>query len=618
MEYQVNTSYNTNLNANPRALIKKLLIQKRLTISLALGMLLTLSGLYFNQLNTPATANAATTPEACFAYTVEDGEATITDYYDHEDDDSDKPACPRDVDIPNTIDGSIVTTIGNNAFKGKLLTTVYLPPTITAIGPSSFEGGSLTTLSIPNSVISVGINAFRDNELTSVSIPGSIKAIEYKTFFNNQLTFVAIAEGVEKIDREAFADNFIKEIVLPNSLSDLSDQAFSNNNRGLSDDDIDQHMNALEQQRLSWADPDNPNFLEEKAYNLAFFNSYREMMSNTLIAAYTSDPNNPNNLLEPEILLLANEEDFAGEPFEPFGASDLNDNGKLDSIYIGTYLLNPAHLKLTYQDQDGNTITPPAGAPTMITASTGFDSTANSGLGSYDASDSSDIYSYRIPDNPDGEVKYYYKAGNSLTRTITPPTIPGYISNGDVNVNIASLAPGANEVVLTYTTNSSNNGGDNNNNPSSPPITVTTPSSSNGSSSHNTTAITGTPTISKRPTFSGVTTPNSTVTVTVHSDPVTCTTTADAQGNWSCTLDQDLPSGEHTVYINITKPDNSTEELGPYTVTVQDNAQATITNKTPLANTGSKIMLGVSLVATIVTGVAIGLQKRSKLRRYVA
>ena len=75
--------------------------------------------------------------------------------------------------------------------------------------------------------------------------------------------------------------------------------------------------------------------------------------------------------------------------------------------------------------------------------------------------------------------------------------------------------------------------------------------------------------INKRPTFSGTANPNSTVTVTVHSDPISCTTNADADGAWTCTLPSDLPSGEHTVYVSVIPfGGGAATELGPYAVSV--------------------------------------------------
>jgi hypothetical protein len=58
-----------------------------------------------------------------------------------------------------------------------------------------------------------------------------------------------------------------------------------------------------------------------------------------------------------------------------------------------------------------------------------------------------------------------------------------------------------------------------------------------------------------------------------------------ADGNWSCTLPSDLPAGDHFVTVAITNPDGSTEQLGPYAVTVSSSSPAgiTISSNTPLA-----------------------------------
>lgn len=95
------------------------------------------------------------------------------------------------------------------------------------------------------------------------------------------------------------------------------------------------------------------------------------------------------------------------------------------------------------------------------------------------------------------------------------------------------------------------------------------------------------PVIPALPTFTGVAEPGATVTVTVHSDPVTCTTTADQDGRWSCTLSTALPASVHTVFVQITNPDSSVVELGPYSVVVAGAGGGVVNNNTPLApNTG--------------------------------
>ncbi len=97
-----------------------------------------------------------------------------------------------------------------------------------------------------------------------------------------------------------------------------------------------------------------------------------------------------------------------------------------------------------------------------------------------------------------------------------------------------------------------------------------------------------TKTISNLPTFTGTGYANGPVTVTVNSDPIVCTTIADSNGNWSCTLPSSIPPGNHTVTIVLTNPDNDTVmTIGPYNVEVLGDSTTTIDNNTPLPpNTG--------------------------------
>ncbi len=92
----------------------------------------------------------------------------------------------------------------------------------------------------------------------------------------------------------------------------------------------------------------------------------------------------------------------------------------------------------------------------------------------------------------------------------------------------------------------------------------------------NSDSLANNPIISTRPTFTGKAAPGARIKVTVHSDPVICETTADENGDWSCTLDEDLPDGKHTVYVSLTNTDGTTTELGPYAVRVGE----TVTDKT--------------------------------------
>lgn len=89
-------------------------------------------------------ASAATTPESCFAFSVD----TITDYYDNEGNVATNPACPRDVEIPSSIGGAAVKTIGNYAFAQKQLTSVIIPNSVTSLGYAAFYNNQLTSVNI--------------------------------------------------------------------------------------------------------------------------------------------------------------------------------------------------------------------------------------------------------------------------------------------------------------------------------------------------------------------------------------------------------------------------------------------------------------------------------------
>jgi hypothetical protein len=130
-------------------------------------------------------------------------------------------------------------------------------------------------------------------------------------------------------------------------------------------------------------------------------------------------------------------------------------------------------------------------------------------------------------------------------------------------------------------------------------------------------------TIEKRPTFSGKAAPFSVVTVTVRSDPVSCTTTADANGDWSCTLPQDLPAGQHTVTVAMTTPENETMQLGPYMVTVEEEKIQPVTTlasaATPIvqpteANTAFPWpwVIGAGIVAIVIAALALAYRHLKK------
>jgi len=118
-------------------------------------------------------------PARCFHTDISNNEVTITGY--------DVNSCGYRVEIPSTINGLLVTTIGGAAFEYNQLTSISIPNSITTIGNYAFAENQLTSVSIPNSVTTIGISAFYGNQLTSVEIPNSLNDTlsEYCKFFNN-------------------------------------------------------------------------------------------------------------------------------------------------------------------------------------------------------------------------------------------------------------------------------------------------------------------------------------------------------------------------------------------------------------------------------------------------
>jgi len=143
------------------------------------------------------------------------------------------------------------------------------------------------------------------------------------------------------------------------------------------------------------------------------------------------------------------------------------------------------------------------------------------------------------------------------------------------------------------------------------PTPAETPSTSEVVINADAKTVIGQPTISKKPTFSGTAAPLSTVTVTVHSDPVTCTTTADANGYWTCTLSEDLPVGAHQVFVKVQSTSNEVIELGPYDVIVKQDTPGVVTSETQTdqpAETRASfpwVWVGLGAGALIVIAIAI-------------
>jgi hypothetical protein len=113
----------------------------------------------------------------------------------------------RAVNIPSQINNLTVTSIGNYAFDGRLLTNVTIPGSVSNIGQAAFEDCvSLSSLTISNGVISIGDGAFGDCTcLTNITIPASVLGIGDSAFSGcTSLTSVFFRGNPPNADGSAF------------------------------------------------------------------------------------------------------------------------------------------------------------------------------------------------------------------------------------------------------------------------------------------------------------------------------------------------------------------------------------------------------------------------------
>ena len=132
-------------------------------------------------------------PAVPYTYTITNGTAAITGYTGY----------GGALNIPDTIDGLLVTSIGNYAFsRCAVLTSVTIGANVTSIGSAAFEFcSSLHNMTIPNSVTSIGYAAFYScSALESMTIPNSVTSLGDWAFgYCAGLTGVTISANVSSI-----------------------------------------------------------------------------------------------------------------------------------------------------------------------------------------------------------------------------------------------------------------------------------------------------------------------------------------------------------------------------------------------------------------------------------
>lgn len=156
-----------------------------------------------------------------FTYNVVDGGIEVTGCVDE---------CPRDLVIPEEIDGYSVTIIGERAFSFILpLFSVAIPQSIKKIKDYAFYANYLSEVTLPEGLIEIGANAFSYNGISNVVIPNTVTEIGGHAFSNNQIANLVISNNLARINYKTFAGNQLTSVEIPESVVYIDDYAFDNN-----------------------------------------------------------------------------------------------------------------------------------------------------------------------------------------------------------------------------------------------------------------------------------------------------------------------------------------------------------------------------------------------------
>ena len=164
--------------------------------------------------NTAVIANADGTYESeNFKYT---SDGTITGLVDD---------TVSEITIPALIDGTIITTIGDNAFEDcRLLENVTLPDSLETIGNYAFsECISLKEITIPENVSSIGDYAFNDcSSLESLEFPSGVKTISKYVAYNCGNLKQVVIKGAKTIQTFAFSNcTKLETVYIPKTMGEI-------------------------------------------------------------------------------------------------------------------------------------------------------------------------------------------------------------------------------------------------------------------------------------------------------------------------------------------------------------------------------------------------------------
>ena len=202
-----------------------------------------------------------------YAYTVNDGNATITKFLGPVDSEGNVDSTndgPYNITIPEKLGGCTVTGLGDYSFAAKSddgstydplcsnIRSVTIPQKVTSIGKRAFyDCKNLTTLVLGEDIQTIGNYAFECcTSLTGVTIPQSVTSIGYSAFEGctalnpliingptligehaftgcKSLTSLTLCPDIQTIGDYAFDVTSLKTVTLPKNLTSIGKYAFA-------------------------------------------------------------------------------------------------------------------------------------------------------------------------------------------------------------------------------------------------------------------------------------------------------------------------------------------------------------------------------------------------------
>ncbi len=384
-------------------------------------------------------ASAVAVADSCFTVSG----STITNY--------DATTCALNPDIPASISGTPITTIGLAAFRDKNLTGVtFLGNNLTTIDTNAFYGNSLGTVTLPNSVTTLGVGAFMRAGLTNVTLSTGLTTINDQAFYVNNLSSIALHEGITDIGFSAFGLNHLTSLTLPSTLRTINYSAFANNN--LTSLSLNNGLTTIGDDVFSnnrLASVTIPNSVTSLGATTFFQNQLTSVTLGTGLTSLDDATFAGNKLVSvtiPSTITTINDYAFTGqnpwgsdwptaatEPArtnatwftrlilaDPSNPHSLHDFASEAPEYIademiwlpGGHLIDAAPLTINYLDSAGASLQ----ASSIKTSDTTTD--------------------YTIGQNPSLNLAIYYRLGDTLT--LTPPAIAGFTTPSPADITIGA------------------------------------------------------------------------------------------------------------------------------------------------------------------------------------